>query len=47
MPLEIYELVKHFSLAKTGGLLVNAAIVWYLVARLRTHKRERSASATG
>ena len=35
IPLEIYELVEHFSWAKIVVLLVNIAIVVYLIARLR------------
>ena len=35
IPLEIYELVKHQSVAKTVILIVNAAIVLYLVMRIR------------
>ena len=35
IPLEVYELVKHPSVAKTVILIVNAAIVLYLVMRIR------------
>ncbi|MBV9156971.1 MAG: DUF2127 domain-containing protein [Acidobacteriaceae bacterium] len=35
IPLEVYELAKHFTAAKVIVLLVNVAIVVYLVARLR------------
>jgi uncharacterized membrane protein (DUF2068 family) len=35
IPLEIYELVKHVSLAKIVVLIINAAIVVYLVMRVR------------
>ncbi len=35
IPLEIYELVRHVSILKLGILLLNAAIVVYLVIRLR------------
>jgi len=35
IPLEIYELARHFTLAKLMVLLVNALIVWYLAARVR------------
>jgi len=38
IPLEIYEMVEHFTVAKVGVLAINAAIVWYLVARLRSNK---------
>ena len=35
IPLEIYELLKHFTLIKVGVVGVNVAIVWYLIARIR------------
>jgi uncharacterized membrane protein (DUF2068 family) len=35
IPLEVYELAKHPSTAKTGILIINAAIVVYLVRRIR------------
>jgi uncharacterized membrane protein (DUF2068 family) len=35
IPLEIYELVERVSVPKVIALLVNVAIVWYLVVRLR------------
>lgn len=35
IPLEIYELIKHFSLTKILVLVINAAIVWYLIYKLR------------
>ena len=38
IPLEIYELVQHFSAAKIVVLLVNIAIVVYLIARLRNRQ---------
>jgi len=38
LPLEMYELVRHFTAAKVIVLLVNAAIVVYLVLRLRTRR---------
>ena len=34
IPLEIYELAKHFSLMKVAVLVVNAAIVLYLIIRV-------------
>ena len=36
IPLEIYELSRHFTMAKTVVALVNILIVWYLVARVRS-----------
>jgi len=35
VPLELYELAKHFTMAKVIVLLVNIAIVVYLVVRVR------------
>ena len=35
IPLELYELAKHFTSIKVVVLAVNVAIVWYLVNRLR------------
>ena len=35
VPLEIYEIVRHPTPIRVAALLVNLAIVWYLVARLR------------
>jgi uncharacterized membrane protein (DUF2068 family) len=39
LPLEIYELAKHVTIAKAIVLVVNAAIVWYLVVRVRSRRR--------
>jgi len=38
LPLEIYELVEHFTAAKVAVFVINVAIVWYLIARLRTKR---------
>ena len=35
IPLELYELGKHITVAKVGILAINIAIVAYLVARVR------------
>ena len=35
LPLEIYELIHHFTVAKVVVLIVNALIVWYLARRVR------------
>jgi uncharacterized membrane protein (DUF2068 family) len=37
IPLEIFELARHFTVAKLVVTLVNVLIVGYLVARLRSH----------
>ena len=39
LPLEGYELAKHPTITKTIVLIVNAAIVWYLIARVRSRGR--------
>jgi uncharacterized membrane protein (DUF2068 family) len=36
IPLEVYELWRHFTVAKTVVALFNVLIVWYLVSRVRT-----------
>lgn len=36
IPLEIYELARHFTVAKVLVLLVNVLIVGYLIARVRS-----------
>ncbi len=35
IPLEIYEIVRHLTAAKVVVLLINAAIVLYLIVRVR------------
>jgi uncharacterized membrane protein (DUF2068 family) len=37
IPLEAYEIYRHFTLLKVAVMLVNALIVWYLAARLKKH----------
>ena len=41
IPLEIFELFKHFTAMKVAILIINILIVWYLVRRLRTHVGKR------
>jgi uncharacterized membrane protein (DUF2068 family) len=36
IPIEVYELAHHFTAVKLVVLLVNVAIVWYLVRRVRS-----------
>lgn len=43
IPIEIYEMVSHFSVGKVGALGLNAAILVYLVYR-RLEDRRRIAS---
>jgi uncharacterized membrane protein (DUF2068 family) len=38
IPLEVYELAKHFTAGKVAVLVVNVLIVWYLVARLQKER---------
>jgi uncharacterized membrane protein (DUF2068 family) len=38
LPLEVYELAKHVTMAKVIVLVINAAIVWYLVVRVRSRR---------
>lgn len=35
IPIEIYELARHFTPVKVAVLIVNVLIVWYLVMRVR------------
>jgi uncharacterized membrane protein (DUF2068 family) len=39
IPLEIFELARHFTVAKVVITMINVLIVWYLVARLRRARR--------
>jgi uncharacterized membrane protein (DUF2068 family) len=38
IPLEVYEIFHHFTWVRVWVLVVNSAIVWYLVMRIRQHK---------
>src|ERR1700731_2541640 len=38
IPLEIYEIFRHTNVTKIVVLLINVAVVWYLVLELRRHK---------
>jgi uncharacterized membrane protein (DUF2068 family) len=42
IPLEIYELVRHFTVTKLVVTVVNALIVWYLVDRVRSPTKKSS-----
>lgn len=35
IPLEIYEIQRHFTMVKLGVTVVNALIVWYLAIRIK------------
>jgi len=38
IPLEIYEIFHHPNITKVVVLLINIAVVWYLVLELRRHR---------
>jgi len=42
IPLEIYELLKRFTAARSVIILINALIVWYLIANLRRESKAQS-----
>ncbi len=46
IPLELYELTRHITLTRLAVFGINIAIVWYLVVRLRRHRR-RLAEGSG
>lgn len=35
VPIEVYEIFRHFTWVKAGVTIVNVLIVWYLAARVR------------
>ena len=37
IPLEIFELARHFTMTKLVIAFVNVLIIWYLVSRVRSH----------
>ncbi len=39
IPLEIYELARHFTTLKLAVAVINVLIVWYLVARVRSRSK--------
>jgi uncharacterized membrane protein (DUF2068 family) len=42
IPLEVYELVRHFTITKVVVTVINVLIVWYLVARVRSRSKRFS-----
>ena len=40
LPYEVYEMIHHASWVKAGVIVLNVAIVWYLVHRLRRDRKE-------
>jgi uncharacterized membrane protein (DUF2068 family) len=47
IPLEVYELARHFTAVKVLVLLINVAIVVYLIVQLRRERRVTGARPTG
>jgi len=39
IPLEVYEITRHFTMTKVVVTAINALIVWYLVARVRSRSK--------
>jgi uncharacterized membrane protein (DUF2068 family) len=39
MPLEVYELIKEFTAVRLFALLVNAAVVLFLIYRVRQKEK--------
>jgi uncharacterized membrane protein (DUF2068 family) len=39
IPLEVYELARHFTVVKLVVAAINVLIVWYLVARVRSRSK--------
>ena len=42
IPLEVYELAKHFTTVKLAVTVINVLIVWYLIARVRSRSKRFS-----
>jgi uncharacterized membrane protein (DUF2068 family) len=42
IPLEIYELARHFTVTRLVVTAINVLIVWYLVARVRSRSKRFS-----
>jgi uncharacterized membrane protein (DUF2068 family) len=42
IPLEVYELAKHFTVVKLAVTVINVLIVWYLVVRVRSRSKRFS-----
>ena len=40
LPLEVYALTREFTLVRIAILLINMGIVWYLIDRLRSSRRD-------
>ena len=46
VPVEVWELTRHVSLAKVAALLINLLVVWYLVRRIRSSPEAGAVSAS-
>lgn len=46
VPVEVWELTRHVSLAKVAALLINLLVVWYLVRRIRSSPETGASSAS-
>jgi uncharacterized membrane protein (DUF2068 family) len=44
IPLEVYELARHFTITKLAVTAINVLIVWYLVARVRSRSKRSPGS---
>jgi uncharacterized membrane protein (DUF2068 family) len=47
IPIELYEIIKRISIAKTAALFLNVAIVAYLIIDLRRHNAQQRAAPSG
>jgi len=43
IPLELWELVEHFSTIRTVVIMVNVIILWYLAAKIKFDRTQRNA----
>lgn len=46
IPLELYELGRRWTITRMAVVIVNAAIVWYLIRRVRGERRATGPHAT-
>lgn len=42
IPLEVYELARHFTVVKLVVTAINVLIVWYLIARVKSRSKRSS-----
>lgn len=43
LPVEVYELVDHVTFVRAGALLLNLAIVGYLISQMTQHRLRKRA----